>query len=115
VLRQRLAIQLVVADYVDCLAFGKKGGLFAFGSFAQDAISELDDRAAEQRRPGLDQNLVVVAGGRAIAATGIDNRQNAIVVDLQLAVGEAERPQQFDAPNLKPDQIVGIVDNALRS
>ena len=34
------------------------------------------------------------------------------MLDFQLAVGKAKRAQQFDAADLKPDQIVGIVDNA---
>jgi hypothetical protein len=63
-------------------------------------------------RRSADQDFVVVAGRRAIAATGFVYRQDALVLGFQLAVGKAQGAQQFDAANLKPDQVVGIVDNA---
>ena len=34
------------------------------------------------------------------------------MLDLQLTVGQAQGAQQFHAANLKPDQVVGIVDDA---
>jgi hypothetical protein len=34
------------------------------------------------------------------------------VIGLQAAVGKPQRAQQFYAAQLKPDQVVGIVDNA---
>jgi hypothetical protein len=109
---QGFAVQLIVADNVDRLAFGKESGIFTFGSFAENSISELDDRATQERRAGFDEDLVVVASRRAIAAAGIDDGKDAVVIDLKLAVGEAERAKEFDAPDLKPYQVVGIVDDA---
>src|SRR5580700_4878705 len=104
-LGQRLALQLVVADYVYRLALGEERVFLALVSLAQNTISELEDRAAHHCRPRLNENLIVVARRRAIAATRLDHRKNAAVIGFEAAVGQAQRAQQFHAAQLKPDQV----------
>ena len=108
--RQRFFVELVVADYVDSFTFGKELRLFAFVALAENTVGELQDRAAQQRGTGLNQDLIVVAGRGLVAASGFNHGQNALVVLFQLAVSEAKGAKQLDAANLKPDQVVGIVE-----
>ncbi len=61
---------------------------------------------------GFEQQLVVVARGRFVAAIGFDDRDVAIVVDLHLFVLEAELAQELDPAKLKPDEEVGVVDDS---
>jgi len=110
--RQVLLLHLAVADHVDGFAFCQERGFFALGGFAEDAIGEFEDRAAQQGGTAFDQNLVVIAGRGAIAAGDFDHRENAAVLLFQLAVREAEGAEQFDAADFEPDEVVGIVDDA---
>jgi hypothetical protein len=64
---------------VNGFAFGQERWVCAFFGFAQDAVGEFEHRAAQQGGAGFDENLVVVEGGRAIAAGGLDHRQDAAV------------------------------------
>src|SRR5579863_7894409 len=112
-LGQWLALQLIVADHVDGLAFCQELALFSIlVRIPVNLVGKLEHRAAQQYRPRLDQDLVVVAGGRFVAAGYVDHRQNASVIGLETAVREADGAQQFHTAQLKPDQVVGVVDDA---
>src|SRR3569623_1036871 len=90
VLRQRLALQLLVADYVHRFALGQQRGFSPVSAFAQDSISELQHRSAQHRGARLDQDLVVIPCGRAIPAGRLNDRQNAFMLFFKLAVGKPQ-------------------------
>jgi hypothetical protein len=94
------------------LAFGQERGFGAVFSLAQDAVSEPYHGAAHHRGPGFDEDFFVVVSRRAVAAPGLDHRQNAMEFALQQLVRKTESAEELDAANLKPDQVVGVVDNA---
>ena len=87
--REKFLVELVIADYVDRFALGEERRFLTRVSFAKDAIGELEDGAAQHRGPGLNEDLIVVAGRGAIAAADIDHRQDALVFSLQKTVRES--------------------------
>jgi hypothetical protein len=81
-----------------------------FGSV--DSVAEAENGAARLRDVGADDQFVVVAGGRLVACDGLYNGDAAAFFLLHGFVGEAELAHVFDAADFKPDQIVGMVDDA---
>lgn len=71
--RQGFLFHLAVADDVDGFALGEKRGLDAAVLLAPDAVGEFDDEAAQDGGPGLDEDLIVVAGRGAVSAVGLDD------------------------------------------
>jgi len=65
---------------------------------AVDLVGELDDRVPEQGGARFDQDLIVVAGWGAIATAGLNNGQNALMINLQLAVGKARERNSSTRP-----------------
>ena len=59
----------------------------------------------------MDLDDVVVAGGGAVAAGGFYYWQDAAVFGFEGAIVEAERAQELDTAQFKPDQVVGVVDD----
>ena len=77
--------------------------------------------AEQERRRLVERTRAGVATARAkgkrlgrpaVGQGKGDTRQNAAVVFLHVVIGKAQRAQHLDAANLKPDQVVGVVDDA---
>src|SRR5579859_3419705 len=58
------------------------------------------------------QNLVIIVYRGAITATGIDHRDEAIVLALHLFIAEAELAEEFDPSHFKPNEVIGVIHNA---
>src|SRR5882672_4946612 len=58
------------------------------------------------------QDFVIIEHGGLVAATRVNNGDEAIVFALHFLVGEAELAQQFDAANLEPDEMIRVIDDA---
>src|SRR5438552_15669038 len=56
-------------------------------------------------------DLIVVANGCLVAATRVHDRNKATVILLHLAIRKSEVPQQFDPPDLEPDEMVRMIDD----
>ena len=104
--------ETVVADHVHRFSFGQQNRFGVGDILAQDAIRKFEHGAAQHGGAGLDENDVVVARGGAIAATGLDDRENALMLHFERLVAEAEGAENFNAAQLEPDQVVGVVDDA---
>src|ERR1039458_9757258 len=50
--------------------------------------------------------------GSLVTAAGIDDRNEAVILDFHLFIADAELTQQFDSAHFKPDEVVGMVDDA---
>jgi hypothetical protein len=57
-------------------------------------------------------DLVIIVYGSLIAAAGIDHGNKAVVVALHISIAEAELAEEFDTPHFKPDEMIGVIDNA---
>src|SRR5690349_13212869 len=56
-------------------------------------------------------NLVVISGRRLVAATSVDHRNEAVVLPLHVTVGKTQLAHIFHAPDLKPDEVIGMIDH----
>jgi hypothetical protein len=67
-----------------------------------ERVAEEKDGAAHGFDRGFEGKQVVVAGGLAVAAGGLDYGEDAVFVCLESLVGKAELAQEFDAADLEP-------------
>lgn len=59
-----------------------------------------------------DEHLFVVTCRGQVAARRLRHGEKHAIVLLHVAIADAARPAPFDAPQLHPHEIVGVVDNA---
>jgi hypothetical protein len=76
--------------------------------FASQFIPETDHARARLLDPRADGNLIVVTGGEEEAAADLrDGQQYAVL--LHIAVPDAAGAAQLDAPDLHPDEVIGVI------
>lgn len=107
---QRAFLHVAVGRDVDGFGFGEENRL-AF-TRTEEAVRELNNRGAQAGDAGFDGDEVVVTSRRFVAAGGFDDGKMAVVLELHLAVFEAELAEKLDAANFGPDEVVGIVGDA---
>src|SRR6266536_2062699 len=56
-------------------------------------------------------NLVIIVHRSLVAAAGIDDGDEAVVLGFHLFIGEAKLAQQFDASYFEPDKVVRVIDH----
>ena len=83
-LGQRALLHVAVDGDVDGFGVGEENRLGLAIAGAEEAIGEFDDRGAEAGDVGLDDDEVVVAGRRLVAAGGFDDGEMAVVLELSL-------------------------------
>ncbi len=81
-------------------------------SGAVDGVGEAQNRTADAGDACADDELVVVARGRLVARRGFDDGDHAAFLLLHGFVVEAHGADEFDAADFKPDEVVGVVDDA---
>src|SRR5581483_8102017 len=64
------------------------------------------------RDRGADDDFFIVHGGSQVTAVGLGDYQEDAVLPLHVAIAQARRPPVFDASDLHPDEIVGVIDDA---
>jgi hypothetical protein len=57
-------------------------------------------------------DLVIIVHGSLVAALRIDDGNEAVVFPLHIFIAEAELAEQFDPPHFKPDEMIGVIDDA---
>jgi len=96
------------AGYVD----GVPGGKELLIGLAEEFIPEFEGAGFGFEDAGADSEEFVVTGGMMIAAVGVGDNHVGVVLKLHLLVVEAEGAHELDAADLKPDEEVGVVNNA---
>lgn len=76
-----------------------------------ERVAKEENGAAHGFDCGFEGEQVVVAGGLAVAAGGLNYGEDAVFFCLEGLVGEAELAQEFDATDLEPGEIVAVVDH----
>src|SRR5688572_32936849 len=74
-------------------------------------IAEAHGPASRILDGSTDQNLVVVAVGRAIAAVDLDHHQEESAF-LDFPIGESGLPAEIRAADFVPDDVVGMMGDA---
>jgi len=97
-----------IAGYVEGAANGEE---FLVG-LAKEFVGEFEGAALGFFDAGADGEEVVVAGGMVIAAMGVGDDDEGVVVEFHAFVVEAEGAHEFDAADFEPDEVVGMVDDA---
>src|SRR5208282_297102 len=90
------------------LAFGQQLAC----SRASQFVSEADHLLPHMLQARAHDDLVIIVHGSLVAALGIDHGDKAIVFKLHFFVAEAELAQEFDASHFKPDEMIGVIDDA---
>src|SRR5713101_1657538 len=57
-------------------------------------------------------NLVIIVYGSLVAALGIDDGDEAVVLALHVFIAEAKLAKEFDTAHFKPDEMIGMIDDA---
>src|SRR5208282_3322496 len=90
------------------LAFGQQLAC----SRASQFVSEADHSRPNMLQARAHDDLVIIVHGSLVAALGIDHGDKAIVFKLHFFVAEAELAQEFDTSHFKPDEMIGVIDDA---
>src|SRR3954454_8480039 len=59
-----------------------------------------------------DFYLFVISGRSLVAATRINHGDETSIFLFHLPVGEPELPHKFDSPDLKPDEVIGMINDS---
>src|ERR1039458_168829 len=57
-------------------------------------------------------DLVIIMYGSLVAALGIDYGDEAVVFALHIFIAEAELAEEFHTSHFKPDEMIGVIDDA---
>src|ERR1700682_4335068 len=57
-------------------------------------------------------NLVIIVYGSLVAAAGIDYGNEAVVFALHIFIAEAQLAEEFHTSHFKPDEMIGVIDDA---
>ena len=79
---------------------------------AHQFISEVDYRLADIFQLRTHDYLIIVTDGRFVPAAGIDHSYEASIVLFHIAIGKAELAEQFNASDLEPDEMIGMINHA---
>jgi len=90
------------------VAFGQQ----YLGRLLVKLIFELYERAAKKFDSSAYENLVIVARGGLKAATDLRHSDVAVIFLLHEAIFKAKLAQQFYAADFKPDNVIGVVNDA---
>ncbi len=96
------------AGYVD----GVAGGEEFLVVLAEDFVAEFEGASFGFEDAGADGEEFIVAGGMVIAAVDVSDDDVGVVLKLHLLVVEAEGAHEFNATDFKPDEVVGVIDDA---
>src|SRR5581483_7674 len=107
-LGQGAAVQVGVRNDVSGFAFRQQRAI----GLADDLVPEVEQRISYVFQPGAYQDAVVVPGRGPKPAARVYYGNEASIRDFHFFVSEAELAKQLYATNLKPDQIVRVVDHA---
>src|ERR1700681_697836 len=78
---------------------------------AAQLVSEADHFLPHMFQVRAHYDLVIIVYGSLVAAAGIDNGNEAVVVALHILVAEAELAEEFHASHFKPDEMIGVIDD----
>src|SRR6185436_7171227 len=84
----------------------------AFGQYfcaGLDSISEFGNAASKTCDLCLDQDLIVVAGGREVAAIGFGNGEECLFFAFEVFVTESAFPAEIGAADFHPDEVVCVI------
>jgi hypothetical protein len=74
-------------------------------------VSKPEGPAAQFGDVGPDNQYVIIVRRRLIATIAFSHDQECIRVLFHVAIRKAARAAEFRASNLKPDQVVGVIDH----
>src|SRR5208337_1390820 len=107
-LRQRAGFHLRIGDDVRGFAFGQQLAVLSPSQF----VSEADHFLPDMLQVRAHNDFVIIMHGSLVAALGIDYGDEAAVFTLHIFVAEAELAQEFYPSHLKPDEVIGVIDDA---
>src|SRR5262245_14934100 len=99
---------LAVHHYMPSLALSQQHSV----ARPQNLVRELDSAAAQLDDPRANDDYVVVSGGGAVLHAGLGNRQKSVGLRFHVAVIEPVIAAQFDPPDLEPDQVIRVINDA---
>src|SRR5579884_2090550 len=98
----------VIDDNVRGLAFSQQ----QIVGLSVNLISEDQDAPPHSRKASLDQDFVVITGRRFVATLRLRDNDAEAVFPLHVAVFEAMLPAKLRPANLKPNEVIGVIDHA---
>src|ERR1019366_1082308 len=107
-LGQRAGLHFRIGDDVRGLAFGQQLARIHFPQF----VPEVDYLLPDMFQIRAHDDLVIIVYRSLIAAAGIDYGDKAIVFALHIFIGKAELAEEFHSPHFKPDEMIGVIDDA---
>src|SRR5208282_1321602 len=90
------------------LAFGQQLAC----SRASQFVSEADHSRPNMLQIRAHDDLVIIVHGSLVAAAGIDHGDEAVVFPLHIFIAETELAKEFDSSHFKPDEMIGVIDDA---
>src|SRR5208282_3220141 len=105
---QRARLHSRIGDDVRGFAFGQQLACFRVSQL----VSETDHFLPHMFQVRAHDDLVIIVYGSLVAGLGIDNGDKAIVFALHFLIAEAELAHEFDTSYFKPDEMIGVIDEA---
>src|SRR5712692_3613043 len=105
---KRLGPAVSPADNMLCRAGGEKRSGFLMNHF----VAEVDSAGAHGGHARADTQHVVIPRRPMVTALRFGDHDVAIVLKLHLFVGRAHLTDGLDAPDLEPDEIMGVIYDA---
>ena len=97
-----------IGDDVRGLTFGQQLARLRPSQF----VSEADRSRPDMFQARAHDDFVIIVHGSLVAAAGIDDRDEAAVFALHIFIAEAELAQKFRPAHFKPDEMIGVIDDA---
>src|SRR4029077_2116421 len=107
-LRQHAGSHSRIGDDVRGLAFGQQ----LTSLRAAQLISKSDHLLPHMFQICAHNNLVIIVHGSLVAALGIDYGDEAVFFPLHIFIAEAKLAEEFDTSHFKPDEMIGVIDDA---
>src|SRR4029077_4518908 len=90
---------------------------FTFGQHsavgcAHQFVAEVNHGLADVLQTRANDDLVIVQRGSLVAATGVDYRDEAVVLLLHIFVRKPKLPEEFHTTDFEPDEMVRMIDDA---
>src|SRR6266403_701959 len=107
-LRQELGLAVAAANHMQRFTDGKQ---LAVG-VAKDFVGKSNGAVSRLRDARAHAYYFVVARGGVVAAAHVGDNDVAVVFDFHALVFDAQRAHQLHATDLKPNQIIRVIDHA---
>ncbi len=77
-----------------------------------DFVAKPQETSPKFRNVRANQDFVIVIGGCLVAAIALSDDQKRVVIRLHVAIRKSARAAVFSPADFKPDEVIGIIDDA---